>query len=443
MGGRIYMAQEDVEQDISGVGAEVSFFVYADGKGLGAKSIRISTGSGPAFQGTVASNGNGKQQKQQKQGKWAAPAAAPAQGAKNTGARQKIGGPRVTGTVKDWKGNYGFIIPSTKVDHPDAGKKGGKIYFSQDDVEAELSGVGATVSFFLYKNNTGLGAMNVRPGKAGGKAQGKGGKQQLVKNTKLKEKKEQVKTEPKPLDKSKRQPVSTTSVGGTVVSVRKVIAWIKPDAEIEHDKFKEGQDLFVHKDDIDGEEFPKVGATVLFCLYEDDRGLGAEQCQILEQGDGTLPEHIQAEVNERKKKAKDAKPNKPAGKKGKLLPNDKTAAVKVGTFAKKQAEHKKKNKNKNKKQGGDEKKEKGPSGPDLPRTRVTETPVTGEVASMNKVFGWIKLSEPVEHELAKKHGGKIYLHKNDISAGTEVTKGSTVTFHIYADSSGLGAEECS
>merc|ERR1712232_354578 len=102
--------------------------------------------------------------------------------------------------------------------------------------------------------------------------------------------------------------------GGTVVSVRKVIAWIKPDAEIEHDKFKEGQDLFVHKDDIDGEEFPKVGDTVLFCLYEDDRGLGAEQCQILEQGDGTLPEHIQAEVNERKKKNAE---NKPKGNKGK------------------------------------------------------------------------------------------------------------------------------
>jgi len=372
-----------------------------------------------------------QQQKQGGKATWAA--TGPAQ--KNSvGDRERIAGPRLSGTVQAWKGAFGFIMPSTKVNHPEAGKRGGKIYFAQDDVEQELDGVGGSVTFFLYKDKSGLGAMHVRPGKGDGKpGNQKQGKQQLVKNTKLKGKKDHVKKEPKPFDKSKRQPVSTSSIGGTVVSVRgDKIAWIKPDGDIEHEKYKAGQDLFVHKDDIEGDEFPKVGANVLFTVYEDDKGLGGEQCQILEQGDGTLPEHLKAEREERKKAASENK-KAAAGTKGKKG----TAGVKVGAFAKKQAEKK------NNKKNGADAKEKGPSGPDLPRTRVSETLLTGEVVSMGKVFGWIKPTDTVEHELATKHGGKIYLHKNDISAGSELTKGSTVTFHVYADSSGLGAEECS
>lgn len=440
--GRIYMAQEDVEEDINGVGAAVSFFVYADGKGLGAKNVRNSGGGG----------GNGGVAKQPAAGKpWLAKSA-PAQGAQNGGARQKIGGQRLTGTVQSFKGSFGWIVPSAKVNHPDAQKKGGKIYFEQKDVEQELSGIGATVSFFLYKDKTGLGAMNVRPGKAVKQQQG-GGQENKVKNTKLKVKKEQVKKEkkePKEFDKTNRTPVSADSLGGTVViTSRDTIAWIRPDVDIDHEKYNaESKKLFVHKDDIDG-EFPKVGATVTFTLYEDEKGLGGEQCQVLEQGDGTLPEDLQAELNARRKANDKAKKEKKKGgdKKGKKEGKNGAAAVKVGAFAKKQAENKnKKKKNNKKKKAGDsdEKKEKGPSGPDLPRTRVTKALVTGEVLSMNKVFGWIKPSTPVEHEAAtKKHGGKIYLHKNDIAEGVEITKGSTVTFHVYADASGLGAEECS
>jgi len=442
--GRIFLAQEDVELDIQGVGSKVNFFVYADGKGLGAKNVRPGGGGfnggapakTPAMKGSAATG-------QKAAPKWTPNWGSAGQATDKNGARQKIGGQRLTGTVSEWKGKFGWIMPSSKVNHPEAQKRGGKIYFGQDDVEQELSGVGATVSFFLYKDKSGLGAMNVRSGKGQGKqaqgkwvqvgkqAQGKQqGKKQLVKNDKLKTKKE-----PKEHVKLERTRISEETKSGIVISTRReTIAWIRPDTEIDHPKMAESdqKDLFVHKSDIEGDAFPKLGANVVFYVYEDAKGLGAENCSVLEQGDGTLPEHLKAEIEERKKAKAAEKPKQAAGKKGKQAGKKGGAAVKVGSFAKKQVANQKKKK---------QEKEKGPSGPDLPRTRVTDALVTGEVLHMGKAFGWIKPTDTVEHELAGKHGGKIYLHKNDVTG--EVTKGSTVTFHIYADESGLGAEECS
>jgi len=237
--GRIYLAQEDVELDISGVGALVNFFLYADGKGLGAKNVRPDGAAG----GNGAANGNGHSAKGKTKG---SPAVANAPQKQAGNNRQKVGGKKLTGKVLEWKGNFGFIMPSVPVNHPDAGKKGGKIYFSGEDVEAELSGVGAAVTFFLYKDKTGLGASNVRPG---GKAsngitpQAKQGKQPLVKNTKLKVKKE-AKGPSAPLDESLRTPVSTGSIGGTVIaSRRETIGWIRPDdvSSIDHPKWEESK----------------------------------------------------------------------------------------------------------------------------------------------------------------------------------------------------------
>merc|ERR1711862_987900 len=129
-----------------------------------------------------------------------------------------------------------------------------------------------------------------------------------------------------PLDKSKRVLISSTSVGGTViVSRRDTIAWVKPDEDIDHPKFAERQDLFLHKEDVEGDEFPKVGATVLFSVYEDENGLGAESCQVLEQGDGTLSEELKAVVNKMKR-------SRDRGKKKEKKKEEKktTSNVKVG-----------------------------------------------------------------------------------------------------------------
>merc|ERR1712183_449173 len=91
---------------------------------------------------------------------------------------------------------------------------------------------------------------------------------------------------------------------------------------------------------------------------------------------------------------------------------------------------------------GKEKKEKGPSGPDLERERITTEPVMGEVAVWKRKFGFIKPQEEVEHEDSAKHGGKIYIHRNDVPEDVEMKVGLKVQFHIFQDASGLGAEEC-
>jgi len=82
----------------------------------------------------------------------------------------------------------------------------------------------------------------------------------------------------------------------------------------------------------------------------------------------------------------------------------------------------------------------GPSGPNLPRERVTEEPVKGEVLEWKDSFGWLKSSAPIDHPSAKQREGKIYASKKDVTSGT-IETGSKVSFHVYKDAQGLGAEE--
>jgi len=82
------------------------------------------------------------------------------------------------------------------------------------------------------------------------------------------------------------------------------------------------------------------------------------------------------------------------------------------------------------------------SGPDLPRERVSETAITGEVLEWKGSFGWVKPSVEIEHPAASRRGGKIYLHQRDLVDGEqELSPGTTVIFQLYVDPSGLGAEE--
>eukprot|EP00928_Gymnodinium_smaydae_P022486 TRINITY_DN1886_c0_g2_i1.p2 TRINITY_DN1886_c0_g2~~TRINITY_DN1886_c0_g2_i1.p2 ORF type:complete len:175 (-),score=64.03 TRINITY_DN1886_c0_g2_i1:215-739(-) len=92
---------------------------------------------------------------------------------------------------------------------------------------------------------------------------------------------------------------------------------------------------------------------------------------------------------------------------------------------------------------GKGKKARGPSGPELPRTRISKEPVTGEVVKWMGKYGFIKPTIAVEHEKAAKHQGNIYCSSSDLVGGvTELTVGSLCQFHIFEDAGGLGAEEC-
>mmetsp|Transcript_54126 Transcript_54126/g.154409 ORF Transcript_54126/g.154409 Transcript_54126/m.154409 type:complete len:370 (+) Transcript_54126:113-1222(+) len=89
--------------------------------------------------------------------------------------------------------------------------------------------------------------------------------------------------------------------------------------------------------------------------------------------------------------------------------------------------------------GGKKKARDGPSGPDLPRERISESPITGEVISWKGKFGYIKPHVEVVHPTRGKCS-KVYVHTQDI-CGIELEKGSTVQFEVYSDAAGVGAEE--
>mmetsp|Transcript_16620 Transcript_16620/g.35782 ORF Transcript_16620/g.35782 Transcript_16620/m.35782 type:complete len:335 (+) Transcript_16620:132-1136(+) len=81
-------------------------------------------------------------------------------------------------------------------------------------------------------------------------------------------------------------------------------------------------------------------------------------------------------------------------------------------------------------------------GADLPRERIGEGPLTGEVVEWKGTYGWLKAEDSLEHEMATLRGGKIYVNKKDIVPEVEsLEPGTKVRFFLYEDPSGLGGEE--
>uniref|UniRef100_A0A7S4RVU0 Uncharacterized protein n=1 Tax=Alexandrium monilatum TaxID=311494 RepID=A0A7S4RVU0_9DINO len=65
----------------------------------------------------------------------------------------------MTGEVVEWKGKYGWIRPSTPVDHPDAGKHKGRLYIHQSDLlYVDVLEEGMVCRFHVFSDVSGLGA---------------------------------------------------------------------------------------------------------------------------------------------------------------------------------------------------------------------------------------------------------------------------------------------
>jgi len=401
--------------------------------------------------------------------------------------RQRVMKKRVTGELIQWKGKYGWIMPSEAIQHEAATKRGGKIYLAMEDIEGGEIPVKSMVTFFVYVDSTGLGAMNCRSapgaakpskgdgkggviktiqkpkgssitGKAGGKGVVQNGKGTFwqptakVKGIPLKAKAKAKSTSividleersppaaPAAPDKTVRERVVPKRVIGRLFRWKGNIGWIRPQEPIDHlEASKHRGGIYLHENDVQTGHDMFQGAQVTFFVYSDGNGLGAEHCML----------------------TKDQPPEEPAPQKGakgcakgggKAVSNAATKVTGKGkgkgkggagekmTMVQK-VQLKKKNNNKDKKADGEDG-EKKEGGPDLPRERVTILPVSGEVLVWKGKFGWLSSSETIEHEKSTKNGGKVWVHEKDILAGGPLTKGQPVEFHVYADASGLGAEE--
>lgn len=78
------------------------------------------------------------------------------------------------------------------------------------------------------------------------------------------------------------------------------------------------------------------------------------------------------------------------------------------------------------------------------RKRISEDVFTGDVVVWKEKFGFIAPHievDPAKHPNAAKHEGRLYVNAKDVEGGLELFEGQPVTFHIYDDGKGLGAEQ--
>eukprot|EP00416_Gambierdiscus_australes_P021862 CAMPEP_0171058052 /NCGR_PEP_ID=MMETSP0766_2-20121228/2227_1 /TAXON_ID=439317 /ORGANISM="Gambierdiscus australes, Strain CAWD 149" /LENGTH=472 /DNA_ID=CAMNT_0011513267 /DNA_START=119 /DNA_END=1534 /DNA_ORIENTATION=+ len=72
--------------------------------------------------------------------------------------------------------------------------------------------------------------------------------------------------------------------------------------------------------------------------------------------------------------------------------------------------------------------------------------VTGTIVTWKNTMGWINPSASISHPEAELHQGKVFLHASDLAAGAKhdsvKLRGARVNFTVYADGTGLGAQQC-
>merc|ERR1719145_378204 len=110
-------------------------------------------------------------------------AAKPAAGEKIQGhtlPRTRISAEKFSGTIKSWRGKYGWIEPAEPISHEKAEAHKGSLFVSMDD---SMSGarleMGTPVAYHIYEDESGLGAEEVEatgvaPPGAGKGMKGKG-----------------------------------------------------------------------------------------------------------------------------------------------------------------------------------------------------------------------------------------------------------------------------
>jgi len=248
--------------------------------------------------------------------------------------------------------------------------------------------------------------------------------------------------------------ISAEKFTGTVSAWKGKYGWIQPAETIEHEKANmHNGGLFVSMDYVIGRTDLEVGAPVAFHICEDESGLGAEEVVQTgpaprgaaaaakgQQGKGFAKGPAFAKGKDAgKASSKGAYGGKPAaaapaawGGKGWTAPAA-TKPMDSGKWGKGKFDN-----GKGKGKGKDGMKGKGHT---LPRTRITAEKFLGTVIAWKGKYGWIQPAEEIPHEKASKNKGGLFVSMDDIMGVQELTAGATVEFHIWEDSTGLGAEE--
>lgn len=255
------------------------------------------------------------------------------------------------------------------------------------------------------------------------------------------------KTAPSPPDKTTRERVTSKRLQGTLVRWRGVTGFIKLEQDIDHPAFqKHKRQIYLHVADVQNGHEMQRGATVSFLIYADADGLGAEHTMLVSAVSSAAKQPTltpTAKVSAKKQLIASPTPKMAVKKTNvKVKPEPKTKAVaKQGGTFKLMTVPKSQVNGGLKRDNVDDEDVAG--GPELSRSRVTEESVMGEVVSWKGKYGFVKALTDISHAKAGDRGGKIYLHSKDVLGDAKLKVGQSVTFQVYEDSSGLGAEECS
>merc|ERR1719253_2478028 len=72
------------------------------------------------------------------------------------------------------------------------------------------------------------------------------------------------------------------------------------------------------------------------------------------------------------------------------------------------------------------------------RSIIWDKPLIGTITQWRGKFGWVKPKDTIDHPLASKHQGDLFLGQADVEAEIQGV-GSRVRFMLYQDAHGLGA----
>mmetsp|Transcript_238 Transcript_238/g.681 ORF Transcript_238/g.681 Transcript_238/m.681 type:complete len:353 (+) Transcript_238:103-1161(+) len=344
-------------------------------------------------------------------------------------AREQVGQERVTGELVLWKGNFGWIRPQTPIDHPDAAQRGGKVYIAREDIEGPWPDVGDLVTFLVYSDDSGLGATRCRVVLDSPKtwARSDEGGNGIAHEDVIAIPEDATDDQASAYEVDGRTRMTPGRVKGVVTDWDGIQGTVELEVPVQHPDFASGcsEVSLLDEDVVPPGSIARRGTRITCFVFSDDRGLGAEACIALK-GGSFAPAKRKAQAQEEEEEEEEEEEAEEDAEERPAKARRRRARGRAGGNG-----------------GGGDKWRQGSKGPDLPRQRITDLPISGQIISWKGKVGWIKPDEPLDHELAKKHEGDIYLHHQDVLDGVSDTpeKGKAVNFHAYVDSNGVGAEE--